>query len=110
MTAPAEPGAPAMETLYAILDNGSIYMTSWEADQPGSPALPSPGRVVTEDEYRAELERINAANAQRIAAEEAEWQREAQEAYDALIAANIPASVASRLSGYQPPQEPPATA
>ena len=103
MTTPAEPDAPAMETLYAILDNGNLYTTSWEASQPGPPTLPSPGRIVTEAEYQAELDEINAANAARIAAEEAEQQQEAKESYDALIAAGIPDAVAQRLAGYNPP-------
>ncbi|MBC9729248.1 hypothetical protein [Streptomyces sp. TRM68367] len=100
MTFPAEPSTTPMETLYALLDNGGVYATSWEQGQPGSQALPSPGRIVTQDEYQARLDEINAANGQRVVDAEAARQHEARADYDALIGAGIPAATAQRLTGY----------
>jgi hypothetical protein len=103
MTFPAEPGTGPTETLYAILDNGSVYATSWEAGQPGNQSLPSPGRVVTQGEYQARLDEINAANAQRNAQDEAQQQAAAKDDYEALLAAGLREATARRLTGYTGP-------
>ncbi|WP_406501609.1 hypothetical protein OHA04_27745 [Streptomyces sp. NBC_01590] len=67
-------------------------------------ATPPEGAVeITEAEYNEGVAAIEAANAAKVAEEEAAAQERARLDYEALIAAGIPPETAARMSGYNPP-------
>ncbi|MFF1834252.1 hypothetical protein ACFVXE_08605 [Streptomyces sp. NPDC058231] len=87
-------------TYWVLYDDGSsgrIESTT------GEPTLTSPGHLVTEAEYQARINELNAANEAHIAAIQAEEDERKREDYDALIAAGVPDVTARRLSGYEGP-------
>ncbi|WP_331723360.1 hypothetical protein [Streptomyces atratus] len=90
----------ADHTYYYRHDNGS-YSTrtvNYEGAEPPAGAV-----EITEAEYTEGVAAIEAANAAKVAEEEAAAQERARLDYEALIAAGIPPETAARMSGYNPP-------
>lgn len=99
-TESAVPGEPVVEpvTYWVLYDDGSASRIE---STNGEPVLTSPGRLVTEAEYQARVEELEAANAAEIEAIQAEEENRRREDYEALLAAGVPDATARRLSGYQ---------
>ncbi|MFE2424621.1 hypothetical protein [Streptomyces hokutonensis] len=98
MTTPTE---PALTNQWAIFDDGSVGAWRYEGDTP--PALPAPGRTVSEAEYQNALAQIENAVEEHRAAQQADEQTAAKQAYDALIAAGLADAPARHLSHYDGP-------
>ncbi|MGQ7747976.1 hypothetical protein ACUN29_05610 [Streptomyces sp. WC2508] len=87
-------------TYYYRHDNGSFSTrtVNFEGAEP-PPRVPSS----TEAEFNEGVAAIEAANAAKVAEEEAAAQERARLDCEALIAAGIPPETAARMSGYNPP-------
>lgn len=94
-----------MPTIYYRTTSGSLVME--EAPEGAELALPEGATQLTAADYQTALDTARAAREAEIKQAQAEEQAKAQQTYDALITAGIPAEVAARLSGYTPPQPDP---
>ncbi|MGP4091506.1 hypothetical protein [Streptomyces sp. KR55] len=98
MATPVEP-----RTQWAIFDDGSVGMWRYEGDTP--PALPAPGRIVSQEEYEEARAVITQAVQEDNDQQEAAEREQIRDDYDALLALGMPETTARRLSGYTDPAE-----
>lgn len=90
-----------MVTYWVIYDDGSTGKI--DTDTGGAPELLRPGRLVTEDEYMAQVQAVREQQAEHL--EDLLDGEAAQqvEDYQALLAAGVPEATARRMSGYTGP-------
>ncbi|MFE9127844.1 hypothetical protein ACFYOF_20955 [Streptomyces sp. NPDC007148] len=97
------PGAePASEPRkhWVVYEDGTLGQ--FGATGEGEPALPRPGRLITEGEYNQLSAGMTAAHNRRVAELLAAEDLQQRGDYEDLLACGIPERMASRLSGHTP--------
>ncbi|MTE20264.1 hypothetical protein F0L17_14330 [Streptomyces sp. TRM43335] len=91
------------QTYYVIYDDGSVGRIV--TDTGTEPDLAKAGRFVSQAEYQAAVDALDAEREQQQAEEEAMRSAQAKADYEALVAAGVPEDTAARMSGYDPTEE-----